>query len=156
MESNKSNLKFINLRINPEIMKRVKNDPQLNDIQSYLNNNPRLVENQVKLYNMENNNIAFNKIDFDKIISKIRDIYNKDLLEKEKIPSPSLDEDFSDLEHGIQLTSRAKGGVKKRRRFNKKRSLKNNKFTPRYKKKTQRRKRKQKKIKSIRYSYFLN
>jgi hypothetical protein len=135
MESNKSNLKFINLRINPAIMKRVKNDPQLNDIQSYLNNNPRLVENQVKLYNMENNNIAFNKIDFDKIISKIRDIYNKDLLEKEKIPSPELDEDFSDLEDGIQLTSRAKGGLKKRRRSTKK-------FTTRYKKKTQRRKRK--------------
>jgi hypothetical protein len=135
METNKNNLKFINLRINPEIMKRVKNDPQLNDIQSYLNNNPRLVENQVKLYNMENNNIAFNKIDFDKIVSKIRDIYNNELLEKEKIPSPELDEDFSDLENGIQLTSRVKGGLKKRRRSTKK-------STPRYKKKTPRRKRK--------------
>jgi hypothetical protein len=135
MESSKSNLKFINLRINPEIMKRVKNDPKLYDIQSYLNNNPGLVENQVKLYNMENNNIAFTRLDFDKIISKIRDIYNNELLEKEKIPSPSLDEDFSDVENGIQLTTRVKGGLKKRRRSTKK-------FTPRYKKKTQRRKRK--------------
>ena len=135
MESSKSNLKFINLRINPEIMKRLKNDPKLYDIQSYLNNNPGLVENQVKLYNMENNNIAFTRLDFDKIISKIRDIYNNELLEKEKIPSPSLDEDFSDVENGIQLTTRVKGGLKKRRRSTKK-------FTPRYKKKTQRRKRK--------------
>ena len=135
MESNKSNLKFINLRINPEIMKRVKNDPKLKDIQSYLNNNPGLVENQVKLYNMENNNILFTRLDFDKIVSKIREIYNNELLEKEKIPNPSLDEDFSDVENGIQLTTRVKGGLKKRRRSNKK-------FTPRYKKKTQRRKRK--------------
>lgn len=116
-------------------MKRLKNDPKLYDIQSYLNNNPGLVENQVKLYNMENNNIAFTRLDFDKIISKIRDIYNNELLEKEKIPSPSLDEDFSDVENGIQLTTRVKGGLKKRRRSTKK-------FTPRYKKKTQRRKRK--------------
>ena len=115
-------------------MKRVKNDPKLYDIQSYLNNNPGLVENQVKLYNMENNNIAFTRLDFDKIISKIRDIYNNELLEKEKIPSPSLDEDFSDVENGIQLTTRVKGGLKKRRQSTKK-------FTPRYKKKTQRRKR---------------
>jgi hypothetical protein len=142
MESNKNNLKFINFRVNPEIIKRIKNDPQLNDIQSYLNNNPGLIENQVKLYQIDNNTIAFNKIDFNKIISKIRDIYNNELLEKEKIPSPSLDDDFSDMEDGIQLTTRVKGGLKNRSRFNKKRSLKNNKFTPRYKKKTQRRKRK--------------
>jgi hypothetical protein len=139
MESNNINLKFINLRVNPEIIKRIKNDSQLKDIQSYLNNNPGLIENQVKLYQIDNNTIAFNKIDFNKIISKIRDIYNNNLLEKDKIPSPSLDEDFSNEETGIQLPNR-KGGKMKIH----KRSQSKKRFTPRYKKKTLRKKRKQK------------
>ena len=136
MESNKSNLKFINLRINPEIIKRIKNDSQLKDIQSYINNNPGLIESQVKLYQIDNNTIAFNKIDFNKIISKIRNIYNNNLLEKDKIPSPSLDEEFSNVEAGIQLPNR-KGGKTKRSKIHKR-------ITPRYKKKTLRTKRKRK------------
>jgi hypothetical protein len=139
MESNNINLKFINLRVNPEIIKRIKNDSQLKDIQSYLNNNPGLIENQVKLYQIDNNTIAFNKIDFNKIISKIRDIYNNNLLEKDKIPSPSLDEEFSNEETGIQLPKRKGGKMKRHKRIQSKR-----RFTPRYKKKTLRKKRKQK------------
>jgi hypothetical protein len=143
METHKVNLNFINMSVNPEMIKRIKNDPQLKDIQNYINNNPRLIENQVKLYEIDNNTMAFNKIDINKIITKIRDIYNNELLEKDKIPSPSLeDNDFPNEENGIQLTFR-KGGKTKRR----KRSQSNKRFIPRYKKKTLRKKRKQKNFK---------
>ena len=143
MESHKVNLKFINMSVNPELIKRIKNDPQLSDIQSYINNNPGLIENQVKLYEIDNNTMVFNKIDINKIITKIRGIYNNELLEKDKIPSPSLeDNDFPNEEEGIQMSFR-KGGKTKRR----KRSQINKRFTPRYKKKTLRRKRKTRHIK---------
>lgn len=144
METNNINLKFINLRINPEIIKRIKNDPQLNDIQSYINNNPGLIEHQVKLYQLDNNTIGFNQIDYNRIISKIRDIYNNNnLLEKDKIPSPSLDDDFSSQDIGLELVKRgSKGGKTKRKKQNRKRSKFNNIPTPRHKKKTLRRKRK--------------
>jgi len=143
MESHKVNLNFINMSVNPEMIKRIKNDPQLKDIQSYINNNPRLIENQVKLYEIDNNTMVFNKIDINKIITKIRGIYNNELLEKDKIPSPSLDDnDFPNEEEGIQMSFR-KGGKTKRR----KRSQINKRFTPRYKKKTLRRKRKTRRIK---------
>jgi hypothetical protein len=143
MESHKVNLKFINMSVNPEIIKRIKKDPQLSDIQSYINNNPGLIENQVKLYEIDNNTMVFNKIDINKIITIIRGIYNNELLEKDKIPSPSLDDnDFPNEEEGIQMSFR-KGGKTKRR----KRSQINKRFTPRYKKKTLRRKRKTRRIK---------
>jgi len=145
METHKVNLNFINMSVNPEIIKRIKNDPQLKDIQSYINNNPRLIENQVKLYEIDNNTMVFNKIDFNKIITKIRDIYNNELLEKDKIPSPTLeDNDFPNVENGIQLTFR-KGGKTKRYKRIRKRSQSNKRFTPRYKKKTLRKKTKTKK-----------
>lgn len=143
METNNINLKFINLRINPEIIKRIKNDPQLNDIQSYINNNPGIIENQVKLYQLDNNTIDFNQIDYNRIISKIRDIYNNNLLEKDKTPSTPLNDDFSSQDTGIELVKRgSKGGKTKRKKQNRKRSKFNNRPTPRHKKKTLRRKRK--------------
>jgi hypothetical protein len=143
MESHNVNLKFINMSVNPELIKRIKKDPQLSDIQSYINNNPGLIENQVKLYEIDNNTMVFNKMDINKIITKIRGIYNNELLEKDKIPSPSLeDNDFPNEEEGIQMSFR-KGGKTKRR----KRSQINKRFTPRYKKKTLRRKRKTRHIK---------
>jgi hypothetical protein len=42
MESNPDVLAFTSYKVDPKIIERIKNDPQLNDIKNYLNKNPSL------------------------------------------------------------------------------------------------------------------
>jgi hypothetical protein len=149
MESNPDVLAFTSYKVDPKIIERIKNDPQLNDIKNYLNKNPSLISYQVNLYQADNKNIAYDKSDFNNIISKIREQYNNNLLieminrEKkvDKIQDPSIEEEMANEEKGIQLITR-KGGKTKRKKRVRKRSKFNNRLTPRYKKKTLRNKRK--------------
>jgi len=149
MESNPDVLAFTSYKVDPKIIERIKNDPQLNDIKNYLNKNPSLISHQVNLYQADNKNIAYDKSDFNNIISKIREQYNNNLLieminrekKEDKIQDPSIEEELANEEKGIQLITR-KGGKTKRKKCIRKRSKFNNRLTPRYKKKTLRIKRK--------------
>lgn len=149
MESNPDVLAFTSYKVDPKIIERIKNDPQLNDIKNYLNKNPSLISHQVNLYQADNKNIAYDKSDFNNIISKIREQYNNNLLieminrekKEDKIQDPSIEEELANEEKGIQLITR-KGGKTKRKKCIRKRSKFNNRLTPRYKKKTLRNKRK--------------
>lgn len=149
MESNPDVLAFTSYKVDPKIIERIKNDPQLNDIKNYLNKNPSLISHQVNLYQADNKNIAYDKSDFNNIISKIREQYNNNLLieminrekKEDKIQDPSIEEEMVNEEKGIQLITR-KGGKTKRKKCIRKRSKFNNRLTPRYKKKTLRNKRK--------------
>uniref|UniRef100_A0A6C0KNZ5 Uncharacterized protein n=1 Tax=viral metagenome TaxID=1070528 RepID=A0A6C0KNZ5_9ZZZZ len=134
-------LSFIKSSVNPALVRRIKTDKKLSDvkIQEYLNYNPNLVENQIKLYEADNDSMVFNKTDIDNIISKILNTYNNELNSRNTIPDPDPEEndDFPSGEEGIQMSKLEKGGKTKKRR-----GRKFSKNTPRYKKKSSRRKRK--------------
>ena len=150
MEQNNPVVSFNNFKVDSntknKLITKLRNTPELEDIQNYLINNPELLNHLIKINIFQNQNNERNEEELiNNIVSQVRNIYNKisERSEINQINSLNNNDGYGN-ETGIELTNRKKGGKTNKKKRIKKYSKNINRNTSRYNKKTLRKKRKQK------------